>query len=69
MKKIFLFLTCVIILSSACTKNETCTCKVGNTVTFTESTSDDQKVETDCENYAKQANSPGSATTTVCQVQ
>jgi hypothetical protein len=68
MRKTFFFLTLTAVLLSACTKNETCTCKLGNTVTFTESTSDSQKVESDCESYAQKANA-GATVITVCTVQ
>ena len=69
MKKIFLLLVLATTLSSSCKKNETCTCKLNGTVTFTESLSDSNKLESDCEAYADKANTPGSTVVTICTVQ
>ncbi len=67
MKKIFLLFVLLVGLSS-CAKKETCTCKYNSTVVFTESLSDSNKLEADCEAYADKANSPGT-TVTICTVQ
>jgi len=69
MKKIFSLLLSLALGFSSCAKKETCTCKYNNTVTYTESSTDSQKIETDCENYARQANSSGATVITVCTVQ
>ncbi len=66
MKNILLFALALGL--SSCAKKETCTCKYNGTVTFTESLSDSNKLEADCEAYADKANSPGT-TVTVCTVQ
>lgn len=68
MKKTFFLLVATIVLAS-CAKKETCTCELNNTVTYTESSTDSQKVESDCENYARQANGPGVTVITICKVQ
>ncbi|MEO8760282.1 MAG: hypothetical protein ABI388_04035 [Bacteroidia bacterium] len=68
MKKTF-FLLAVTFVISSCAKKETCTCKLNGTVTYTESSTDFQKVESDCESYADHANGPGTTVITICTVQ
>ncbi|MEO8759849.1 MAG: hypothetical protein ABI448_03080 [Bacteroidia bacterium] len=72
MKKAIL-LFCVVVFAS-CTKKETCTCKLGNQVVYSQtktlsSTSDKQSFEASCATYQAQLNGSGSTGGAVCTIQ